>query len=378
MNLLNPNGFVMHVLVLNPGSWTLKFRLLALAGGETSVLASGLVDRVEGEATTEAARQVVEKCRERGIDAVGCRVVHGGEHFAAPTVVSDEVLAAIREVGRLAPLHNPTAAAVLDAVRMLLPGMPVVAVFDTAFHRTMPDVAALYAIPLELARDKGLRRYGFHGTSHRYVAGRLIERLGAARTRLITCHLGNGASVCAVRDGRSVDTSMGLTPLEGLVMGTRCGDFDPGLLLYLLREEKKSAADVDRLLNHESGLAGLGGDADVRRLQERAAAGDERAELALNLFAYRVRKYVGAYTAVLEGLDALAFTAGIGEHSALVRRKVCEGLGWLGVRLDAALNERPGPGEVRISPADAAVQVWIIPTDEESQIARETADVLRR
>jgi acetate kinase len=377
----------MNVLVLNPGSSTLKFCLLALAGGETRALTSGLVDRVEGEATTEAARQVVQKCRDQGIDAVGCRVVHGGEHFAAPTVVTDEVLAAIREVGRLAPLHNPTAAAVLDAVRRLLPGVPVVAVFDTAFHRTMPDVAALYAIPLDLARERGLRRYGFHGTSHRYVAGRLIERLQASpgrkpgevlTTRLITCHLGNGASLCAVRDGRSVDTSMGLTPLEGLVMGTRSGDVDPGLLLHLLRQEKRSADELDRLLNHESGLAGLGGDADVRRLQERAAAGDKRAELALDVFTYRVRKYVGAYAAVLEGLDALAFTAGIGEHSALVRRKVCEGLGWLGVRLDTAVNERPGPGEVRISPADAAVQVWIIPTDEESKIARETAGVLGR
>ncbi len=368
----------MRILVLNPGSSTLKFRLLELAGGDTRLLASGLVDHVEGEAVTAAARLVLEQCRQHSIDAVGCRVVHGGEHFAAPTVVTAEVLAVIRDVARLAPLHNPTAAAVLDAVLKLLPGVPVVAVFDTAFHRTIADVAALYAIPLSLARDRGLRRYGFHGTSHRYVAGRLIERLGrgAAGTRLITCHLGNGASVCAVRDGRSIDTSMGLTPLEGLVMGTRCGDIDPGVLLYLLRHEAMTADQLDNLLNHESGLFGLGGQADVRDLTRSAEAGDSRAALALDIFAYRVRKYIGAYAASLEGLDAIAFTAGIGEHSAVLRRKACTGLGWLGVRLDEGVNEQPGPGEVRISAADATVQVWVIPTDEESQIARETAAAL--
>jgi acetate kinase len=368
----------MRILVLNPGSSTLKFRLLDLADDSTRTLASGLVDHVEGDATTEAARKVLEQCGQAAIDAVGCRVVHGGLHFAAPTLVTPDVLAAIREVSRLAPLHNPTAAAVLDAVLRLLPGVPVVAVFDTAFHRTIPDVAALYAIPLELAQTKGLRRYGFHGTSHRYVADRLLARLGrpAKGTRLITCHLGNGGSICAVRDGRSIDTSMGLTPLEGLVMGTRCGDVDPGLLLHLLRQEGLTPDQVDHLLNQESGLLGLAGKADMRDLQQAASSGDERAELALDVFAYRIRKYIGAYAAVLEGLDAIAFTAGIGEHSAVVRRKVCETLGWLSVRLDLAVNDRPGPGEVRISAADAAVQVWVIPTDEESQIARETAGVL--
>jgi acetate kinase len=369
----------MHILVLNPGSSTLKFRLLELAGGSTRVLASGLVDRVEGEATTTAARSVVEKCAAIGVDAVGCRVVHGGEHFTAPTLVTAEVLQAIRDLGRLAPLHNPTAAAVLEAVGRLLPGVPVVAVFDTAFHRTIPEVAALYAVPLEMARAKGLHRYGFHGTSHGYVAGRLIDRLGAKQAaRIISCHLGNGASLCAIRDGKSVDTSMGLTPLEGLVMGTRSGDIDPGMILYLLRQEKTTAEQLDRLLEHESGLAGLGGSSDVRQLQQAAAAGDQRAELALEVFAYRARKYIGAYAAVLEGLDAIAFTAGIGEHSAVVRRKICRGLGWLDVRLDDTVNDHPGQGEVRISTADAAVQVWIIPTDEESQIARATAGVVGR
>jgi acetate kinase len=256
--------------------------------------------------------------------------------------------------------------------------VPVVAVFDTAFHRTIPDVAGLYALPLEMGRERGLHRYGFHGTSYRYVSARLLQRLGrpATGTRLIVCHLGNGASVCAIRDGRSVDTSMGLTPLEGLVMGTRSGDVDPGLLLHLLHQEGLTPDQLDRLLNQESGLLGLGGKADVRDLQQAAASGDSRAELALDAFAYRVRKYVGAYAAVLEGLDALAFTAGIGEHSVTVRARVCQGLHWLGVRLDPGVNERPGPGEVRISAADATVQVWVIPTDEESQIARETAAVL--
>jgi acetate kinase len=366
----------MRVLVLNPGSSTLKYRLIELSGSAARAAASGMVDRVEGDATTDAAKKVLAACKD--LDAVGCRIVHGGERFAGPAIVTPDVVAAIRDLGRLAPLHNPTAAAVLDAVLKLLPGTPVVAVFDTSFHRTMPDVAALYALPLEMAREKGLRRYGFHGTSHRYVSARLIERLGRgpAGTRVVTCHLGNGASVCAVRDGVSVDTSMGLTPLEGLVMGTRSGDVDPGLVLHLLAREKMSAEQVDQLLNHESGLKGLGGSGDVRDLQQRSAAGDGRAKLALDAFCYRVRKYVGAYAAALGGLDAIAFTAGIGEHSSVVRAGVCEGLAWLGVKLDPALNEKPGPEEARISAVDGAVQVWVIPTDEESQIARETAAVV--
>jgi acetate kinase len=240
-------------------------------------------------------------------------------------------------------------------------------------------VAALYAIPLELSRGRGLRRYGFHGTSFAYLTERLSALLGRGPQgmRFILCHLGNGASVCAVRDGRSVDTSMGLTPLEGLVMGTRSGDIDPGLVLHLLTAEGMSAERVGALLNHESGLLALGGHSDVRDLQKAAAAGDERAALALDLFAYRVRKYIGAYTAALGGLDALAFTGGIGEHSALLRGKICEGLGCLGVTLDAALNEGVGDGEVRISAAAGPVSVWVVPTDEEKQLAREAVRVAR-
>jgi acetate kinase len=367
----------MRILVLNPGSSTLKYCLLDTSGEEVEKLADGLVDRFTGDSTTRAAADVIARCDGQRIDAVGCRIVHGGEHFREPALVTPAVLATIRDLGRLAPLHNPIAASVLEALTRTLQGVSVVAVFDTAFHATIPDVAALYALPLALAREKGLRRYGFHGTSHRYVSSRLLARLGrVAPTRLVTCHLGNGASLAAVCDGKCIDTSMGLTPLEGLVMGTRSGDVDPGLLLHLLREEGYSADALDKLLNNQSGLLGLAGSGDVRELTKAAEAGDARATFALEVFAYRARKYIGAYAAALEGLDAIAFTAGIGEHSALVRKKICAGLGWLGVRLDEGVNEKPGRGEVCISAAGSPVGVWIIPTDEETQIARETMMLL--
>jgi acetate kinase len=365
----------MHVLALNPGSATLKFRLYALGDGEQE-LAAGTVEHVSGEATmARAVEGVVNRCLPLRIDAVGCRVVHGGDRFSGPALVTEEVLAGIEALVRLAPLHNPVALAALEGCRRLLPGEPAVAVFDTAFHRTLPDVAALYALPLEWSTRLGLRRYGFHGLSHRYVAEQLLARLGRGPegARLIVCHLGNGASVCAVRDGRSVDTSMGLTPLEGLIMGTRSGDVDPGLVLHLLTAEGMTAAQVDDLLNHQSGLLGLGGSGDVRELQRAVDGGDGRARLALEAFAYRVRKYVGAYTAALGGLDALAFTGGIGEHSALVRGLVVQDLECLGVRVEAARNERVKGQAERISADGSPVAVWVVPTDEEKQIARETA-----
>jgi acetate kinase len=368
-----------HVLTLNPGSSTLKYRLFAMAEGER-VLAAGTVDHVAGESTAKAAEEAIARCLSHRIDAVGCRVVHGGARFAAATLVTQEVLAAIEALTPLAPLHNPVAVRVLEALHRLLPGEPAVAVFDTAFHATIPEVAALYALPWELSQRLGLRRYGFHGTSYQYVSRALLDCLGRGPegTRLVVCHLGNGASVCAVRDGCSVDTSMGLTPLEGLVMGTRSGDVDPGLLLHLLVHEKMTPSQLDDLLNHQSGLRGLAGTGDVRDLQRAAAGGDARARLALEVFAYRVRKYVGAYTAALGGLDALAFTGGIGEHSAVVRDLVCRGLECLGVCLDARLNENLGAGALRISAAEGPVQVWVVPTDEEKQIARETAAVVGR
>jgi acetate kinase len=302
----------------------------------------------------EATAEVLRKFAGR-IDAVGCRVVHGGSRFVQPTIVDDAVLDGIRELSALAPLHNPLAVEVIEEVRRALPRVPIVAVFDTAFHQTMPPVASTYAVPPEL----GVRRYGFHGISYAYIASRIhVERL-------IACHLGNGASVCAMRDGKSVDTSMGLTPMEGLVMGTRAGDLDPGVILHLLRR----GLDVDDLLNHRSGLLGLSGTSgDVRTLQE---SNDPRAELALEVFAYRVSKYVGAYAAVLGGVDALVFTAGIGEHSAPMRARICAPLAHLGIVLDDALNRAAAEGDRAIG-----ANVWVIPTHEELEIARAVASAL--
>jgi acetate kinase len=393
----------MNILVLNAGSSTLKFRLLALRGAgdeNPRVLVNGLVDKwgtaearlklaVEGrQATTglvaaespgDAAGHAIRACQPHGIDALGHRVVHGGPRFVDPARITPEVVAAIREVSSLAPLHNVNALEGIEAGRRLLPKVPAGAVFDTAFHATLPDVAARYAIPNELAEKHALRRYGFHGISHRYVSRRLLQCLGRdeSGTRLITCHLGNGASVCAVRDGRSVDTSMGLTPMEGLVMGTRCGDVDPGLVLHLITAMKMPAAEVDRLLNQLSGLLGLSGrSGDMREVQQAAAAGDRRAQAALESYAYRVRKYIGAYAACLGGLDAIAFAAGVGEHSPEMRARICRGLEFLRVSLDAGRNDAAvGDADARVS-ADASTAVWVVPTDEEGQIARELFDLL--
>ena len=396
----------MNILVLNAGSSTLKFRLLALrgAGDEAPrVMVDGMVDKwgtpqaglkvsvageggptrqpVAAESPTQAAEHAIRVCQPHGIDGLGHRVVHGGPRFVDPARITAEVVRAIREVSSLAPLHNANALQGIEAGLKLLPDVPAGAVFDTAFHATLPDVAARYAIPYELAERHALRRYGFHGISHRYVAHRLLQCLGrdAGGTRLITCHLGNGASVCAVRDGRSVDTSMGLTPTEGLVMGTRCGDIDAGLVLHLIAALKMPPAEVDRLLNHQSGLLGLSGrSGDLREVQKAAAAGDRRAEAALESFAYRVRKYVGAYAACLGGMDAIGFAGGIGERSADMRARICRGLKFLSVEIDSDANGRAaGDAPARVSAPSAAVQVWVVPTDEERQIARELYDLLR-
>jgi len=278
-------------------------------------------------------------------------------------------------------LHNLEDVAVLEELRRSLPDTPLVAVFDTAFHQTLPPVAYNYALPVGLSARYKLRRYGFHGISHAYVSEQLIKHLGrgAQDTRVITCHLENGASVCAVRDGQSIDTSMGLTPVEGLVMGTRSGDVDPGLVLYLIRTAGMTASEVDSLLNHQSGLRGLSGlSADVRDLEQAEREGDESAELALEVFAYRARKYIGAFAAALEGLDGVAFTGGIGEHSASMRSRICQGLGFLGLRLDDELNGAAnGRVAMRISEDSGSVQIWVIPTDEERQIAWSTYEQLR-
>jgi acetate kinase len=375
----------MNILALNPGSGTLRYKLLAMprAGGpaeDEAVLKEGNIDHVHGDETVRAAERAVAECLPRGIDAIGSRVVHGGSWFDGPTRITLEVLEAIRGLSELAPLHNPIDLAVIEAASKRAPGVPGVAVFDTAFHRTLPEVAWRYALPAEVGADAELRRYGFHGIAHRYVAGRLLEYLGrdAVGTRLILCHLGGGASLCAVRDGQSVDTSMGLTPLEGLVMSTRCGDVDPGLVLHLILRRGMSADDLQELLSRKSGLLGLSGQSgDIHDLEPAAARGDRWAALALEVQAYRVRKYIGAYAAALGGVDALALSGALAENSAALRGRVLGDLEFLGIRLDAARNRAAGPAAPsRISADDSAVPVWVVPADEERQIAREVAGLL--
>jgi acetate kinase len=374
----------MNVLALNPGSGTLRYKLLAMprAGGTTddaAVLKDGNIDHVRGDATVEAAERAVAECLPLGVEAIGFRVVHGGSRFDGPSRITPEVVEAIRALGDLAPLHNPIDLAVIEAASRRAPGVPGVAVFDTAFHRTLPEIAWRYALPEEVA-DGELRRYGFHGIAHRYVAGRLLGCLGrdAAGGRLILCHLGGGASICAVRDGESVDTSMGLTPLEGLVMSTRCGDLDPGLVLHLIRRKGMTADDVQELLYRKSGLLGLSGRSDdIRDLEPAAASGDRRAALALGVQAYRVRKSIGAYAAALGGVDAIALSGALAENSAPLRHRVLRDLEFLGLRLDEGRNRDAGPdAPARISVDGSAVPVWVIPADEELQIAREVVDLL--
>lgn len=373
-----------NVLVLNPGSATLKFGLYGVAGSSTdstktdaSVLASGVI---ESTTPVDAVEQIIRSLRVPGgggrepkvIDAVGCRVVHGGRFLVEPTRVTGAVLEQLRALKELASLHIPMDVAVLERVQQTLPTTPLVAVFDTAFHQTLPDVASTYALPTELCSRFGLRRYGFHGISHANVSARLMEQLGrgAGGTRIITCHLGSGASVCAVRDGHSVDISMGFTPMEGLAMGTRSGDVDPGLVLFLLRSVGMTADEVDDLLNRQSGLLGLSGlSADLRELERAARADDARAELALEVFAYRTAKYIGAFAVVLEGVDALAFTGGIGEHSASMRQRICRRLECLGLRLDDEQNRAPNGRAVRISEASSAAAIWVMVAEEEREIA---------
>lgn len=394
----------MNIFALNAGSSSLKFALFAIEGGSETLLLRGAIERMGSEqaqiviagrepipigaaSPTQAAQKLFTFLQDNKtsdnialLDAVVCRVVHGGSQFTSATWVTAEVLQAIRDLAPLAPLHNPMEADLLEAAQKALPGKPVVAVFDTAFHHTLPPAAFSYALPAELTEKYNLRRYGFHGVSHRYVSGELLREMNkeAAGSSLITCHLGNGASLCAIQNGVSVDTSMGLTPLEGLVMGTRSGDVDPGLIFYLQREAKILPEQLNQILNHESGLRGVSGSsADVRDLEKAAAGGDEKAELALQLFAYRARKYIGAYLAALGECHAIAFTGGIGEHSASVRERICHNLKFLGIALDSDANQSAKGDEAkRISAANSPVSLWVIPTDEERQMARETFALL--
>ena len=400
----------MKILVLNSGSSSLKYQLIDSDTEE--VLAKGLSERIGvagggGKIKYEVASNKYEvevdmadheqamdhvfallTDPERGavksieeISAVGHRVVHGGEKFAKSILVNKEIVDEIDKISVLAPLHNPPNLAGIRACMRLMPGVPQVAVFDTAFHATMPDYAYTYALPYKYYTDYGVRRYGFHGTSHRYVtrqAQKMLEAggLDPASTRIVTCHLGNGCSMAAVVGGKVVDTSMGMTPAEGLVMGTRSGDVDPAILLYLARELGASPDEIDDLINKKSGLLGVSGlTSDMRDIEDAAAEGNKRAELALSIFCYRIKKYIGAYAAALGGLDAIVFTGGIGENSTEVRARVCDGLGFLGLELDCEKNESlKGPAD--ISTASSRARILLLPTNEERMIARETAQVV--
>jgi len=368
---------VARVLVLNSGSSSVKYRLY----DDTTVLAKGAVQRIgePGGGPVDhptAVREVLDGLDLTGLAAVGHRVVHGGPVFAGPALIDDQVIAEITDLIPLAPLQNPANLAGIGVTRERLPHLPQVAVFDTAFHRTLPEDAACYAIDRAVAEEYGIRRYGFHGTSHAYVSRGTAALLGRAytETNTISLHLGNGASACAVAGGRSVATSMGMSPLEGLVMGTRCGDLDPTVMFHLHRAAGLPLAEIDQLLNRRSGLLGLCGDNDMREVLRRRAAGDEIASLAFDVYCRRIRFYVGAYYALLGRLDAITFTAGVGEHSAPVRAAALAGLDRLGIVVDPVRNE--ADGDRLISPPDAPVAVCVVATDEEREIAQQTRAVV--
>lgn len=372
------------ILVVNAGSSSLKLMLyptrervqIERIGGHArleSTFAEGrsapIADHAEALAVGLDVLANVPDAAD--IAAVGHRVVHGGTVYVEPVLVDDEVVHELERLSQLAPLHNPPNLAALHAARQRLPNVPHVAVFDTAFHARMPREAYLYGLPARFAREQGVRRYGFHGTSHDYVSARAAEIIGRPRVelRIVTLHLGNGASAAAVAGGRSIDTSMGFTPLEGLLMGTRTGSIDPGVLLYLLRTGT-SPAELDQLLNRESGLLGLSGVSnDMRDVREASERGDDDAKAALEVFAYRVRCVIGTYAAAMGGLDAVVFTGGIGQNDANIRHESLAGLEFLGIELDEDSNQR---GDTRISRRDSAVEVLVVPTDEEGMIARAT------
>lgn len=375
------------VMVLNSGSSSVKYSVVEPDSGAT--VADGIVERI-GDATGVpdhgAALDVVfgaladdgHDLSELGLIAVGHRVVHGGPDLYRPTVVDDDLIARLKELSPLAPLHNPPAILGIEVARRALPDLPHIAVFDTAFFHDLPPAAATYAIEGEVAQRWHIRRYGFHGTSHQYVSEQAAAFLGAplASLRQIVLHLGNGASASAIAGGRPVETSMGLTPMEGLVMGTRSGDVDPGILTYLVREAGMSIEDIETMLNRRSGVRGLGGEIDFRVLHQRIAAGEAAAQLAYDVYIHRLRKYIGAYLAVLGGADVISFTAGVGENDAVVRRDALSGLGTFGVEIDEHLNDSPGRSARRISPEGAPTTVLVVPTNEELAIARACAGVL--
>ncbi len=369
------------ILVLNSGSSSVKYAVVEPDSG--AMLVDGIVERIgEGEVAdhTEAMRIVFDELGDdmAAVIAVGHRVVHGGPDLYQPTLVDDEMLSKLDELAPLAPLHNPPAVLGINVARKALPDLPHVAVFDTAFFHDLPAAAATYAIERDLAAQWHIRRYGFHGTSHQYVseqAAAFLDRpLGSLNQ--IVLHLGNGASASAIVGGRPVDTSMGLTPMEGLVMGTRSGDVDPGVLVYLWRTAEMSVEDIETMLNRRSGVLGLGGEIDFRLLHKRIESGDEAAQLAYDVYIHRLRKYIGAYMAVLGNTDVITFTAGVGENDAAVRRDALTGLTGLGIELDEHLNASPGKAARRISADNSPTTVLVIPTNEELAIARACVEVL--
>jgi acetate kinase len=374
-----------NVLVLNSGSSSVKYELVDPDSG--SALADGIVERIgeQGSAVADhdaALRTVFEQIGEHlqggGLLAVGHRVVHGGPDLYAPTIVDDALIDQLEELSPLAPLHNPPAVLGIGVARKALPDVPHVAVFDTAFFHDLPAAAATYAIDRDIAEQWHIRRYGFHGTSHQYVSEQAATFLGAPLASLsqIVLHLGNGASASAIVGGRPVDTSMGLTPMEGLVMGTRSGDIDPGVITYLWRSAKMSVEDIETMLNRRSGVRGIGGEVDFRVLHERIESGDEAAQLAYDVYIHRLRKYIGAYLALLGSADVITFTAGVGENDAAVRRDALSGMTALGIELDEHLNASPGKAARRISADNSPTTVLVVPTNEELAIARACVQVL--
>ena len=398
----------MKILVLNSGSSSLKYQLIDMEN--EAVLCIGLVERIgiEGSILTQkkdgvegkyvkeqpmkdhqdAIKLVLEGVLDstyggvkdmKEIDAVGHRVVHGGEKFASSVIITEEVEEAMRKCSELAPLHNPANLMGIDAIKAVLPGVPNVGVFDTAFHQTMPASSYLYGLPHRLYTEYGVRRYGFHGTSHKYVSQRAAAMLGKdiADLKIITCHLGNGASIAAVDGGKVVDTSMGLTPLEGLIMGTRCGDIDPAIIPFIMKKENLDADGVDKLMNKESGVYGMTGiSSDFRDISTAAAEGNQKAIDALDAYHKRVKKYIGAYAAEMNGVDAIVFTAGLGENGIEDRLAIASNLEVLGVKMDAEANNVRGK-ETVISAADSKVKVLLIPTNEELMIARDTLELVK-
>ncbi|MEE0996634.1 MAG: acetate kinase [Paludibacteraceae bacterium] len=399
----------MKILVLNCGSSSIKYKLidmpannvlaqggvekvglegsflkLTLPNGEKEILEKDIPEHTVGikfilEVLTSEKYGAIKSLDE--IEAVGHRVVHGGEKFNSSVLITDDVIKSIEDCIKVAPLHNPPNLKGVEAVKELMPEIPQVAVFDTAFHQTMPQKAFMYAIPYELYTKDGVRRYGFHGTSHRYVSKRAYEMLNIKPegVKMITCHIGNGGSITAIKDGKSVDTSMGMTPLEGLVMGTRAGDIDTGAVTYLMERENYDIKAVSNILNKQSGLFGISGvTSDMRDLRKAISEGNERAKLALDMFVYRIKKYIGSYIAALGGVDVIVFTGGIGENVNVVRDAICDGFECFGIKLDKSANDEAIGVERNISAKDSKVTVLAIPTDEEFMIASDTLDIVKK